>query len=103
MTSHVVFLGFVVSSKGVESDTKKVKAILEWPKPANLLEARSFHGLTTFYKRFIQHFSTIMAPITDCLKRGQFSGIGATNKAFKEVKKLMTEALVLRLLDFSHD
>ena len=44
-----------------------------------------------------------MAPIIDCLKRGQFSGIGAANKAFKEVNKLMTEAPVLRLLDFSHD
>ena len=100
MTSHVVFLGFVVSSKGVEYDTKRVKIILEWPKPANLLEARSLHGLANFYKRFIRHFSTIMAPITNCLKRGQFSWIGAANKAFKEVKKLMIEAPVLRLLDF---
>ena len=29
MTSHVASLGLVVSSKGVEPDTKKVKAILE--------------------------------------------------------------------------
>ena len=42
-----------------------------------------------------------MAPITDCLNRGQFSWIGAASKAFKEVKKLMTKAPILHLPDFS--
>lgn len=101
MTPRVVFLGFVDSSKGVEPDIEKLKAILEWPEPSNLHEARSFHGLAIFYRRFIRHFSTIMTPIKDCMKRGQFSWTGAASKAFKEVKKLMTEAPVLRLPDFS--
>ena len=40
----MVFLGFVVSSKGIEMDPSKVQAILDWPVPTTLTEVSSFHG-----------------------------------------------------------
>ena len=49
-TNHVVFLGFVVSSKGVQVDEEKVRAIQEWPTPKSMTEVRSFHGLASFYR-----------------------------------------------------
>ncbi|KAL6341965.1 hypothetical protein AAG906_038211 [Vitis piasezkii] len=39
MSPSVVFLGFVVSSKGVETDPEKIKAIVDWPVPTNIHEA----------------------------------------------------------------
>ena len=47
-TDSVIFLGFVVSSKGVSTDPQKVKAIVDWPEPKNIHEVHSFHGLATF-------------------------------------------------------
>ena len=45
----VVFLGFVISAKGIEVDEENVKAIKEWPTPKSITEVRSFHGLASFY------------------------------------------------------
>ena len=101
MTSAIVFLGFVVSAKGLEVNPDKVKAILEWPIPSTLQELRSSHGLSTFYQCFIISFSTIMAPIIDCMKKNQFVWTKAATKAFEEVKKRLTEAPVLQLPNFS--
>jgi len=57
--------------------------------------------LATFYRRFIKKFSAIVAPITDCLKNKEIQWTPTTTKAFKEVKRLMIEAPVMRLPDFS--
>ncbi|KAK7410373.1 hypothetical protein VNO78_01106 [Psophocarpus tetragonolobus] len=72
----VVFLGFVVSTKGVHVEPEKIKAIQEWPTPKSVTEIKRFHGLAGFYRRFVPNFSVLFAPINDlvwglsCCKEG---------------------------------
>ena len=59
----LVFLGFVVSSKGVHVDESKINAIKTWPQPTNLQQVHSFLGLAGFYRRLVKDFSTIASSL----------------------------------------
>ena len=97
----MVFLGFVVSSKGVHVDETKIKAIKTWPQPTNLQQVRSFLGLAGFYRRFVKNFSTIAAPLhTLSKKNAPFVWGPSQDTAFNELKTLLTHAPLLALPNF---
>ena len=97
-----MFLGYVVSAKGIEVDEEKVKAIKKWPTPKSITEIRSFHGLASFYRRFVKDFSTLAAPLSEIVKKSMgFKWGSEQDHAFIEIKERLCGAPLLALPDFS--
>ncbi|XP_052728431.1 uncharacterized protein LOC128195237 [Vigna angularis] len=68
---EIQFLGHVVSAGGISVDPAKVKAVLDWESPRSVTEVRSFVGLAGYYRRFIEGFSKIVAPLTYLTRKDQ--------------------------------
>ena len=100
---ELVYLGFVVSSKGLKMDPEKVKAILEWPTPRSTTEVRSFHGLVSFYRKFIKKLSGICAPLTETISgdRKEFKWTTKDARSFELLKKKVIEKPMFALPNFS--
>jgi hypothetical protein len=70
--TKLLYLGHIISEKGVQVHQEKIRAILDWSMPKNVTELRSFFGLCSYYRRFVWGFSHLGAPSTDIIKNGAF-------------------------------
>ncbi|KAG8483000.1 hypothetical protein CXB51_021861 [Gossypium anomalum] len=93
---EVTCLGHVVSAEGIKVDPRKIEAILEWKLPRSVSEIQSFLGLAGYYRRFVEGFSVVAAPLTKLIRKGvPFVWTEKQQEAFEKLKKVLTEAPVL--------
>jgi hypothetical protein len=102
MKTKLIYLGFVISSNELKMDPEKVKVIKEWSSPRSMFEVRSFHGLASFYRKFIRDFSGICAPMMDTVKKRNksFKWTEEAERNFNILKEKITERPILVLPNF---
>lgn len=71
-TSKTEYLGHIISSKGVQADPSKISSMLQWPLPTSLKALRGFLGLTSYYRKFIKDYESIVALLTALLRNDAF-------------------------------
>ena len=57
---QVEYLGIVIGKDGIGPGKRKVSAIVNFPTPQNVHEARRFHGIASYFLRFVPGFAKIM-------------------------------------------
>lgn len=98
--SRLVFMGMLLSEKGIGPTEARVQAILDAREPANQSEMRSFLGLANYSSRFIPRFATITDPLRRLLHKDAEFDFGVEQKAaFSELKRRMADATTLAYFD----
>ncbi|KAJ4758083.1 polyprotein [Rhynchospora pubera] len=99
--TSIAYLGHVITHQGVTMDQSKVQAISDWPAPANVRALRGFLGLAGYYRRFIQNYGMLAAPLTKLLQKGSYSWSPEAAEAFAALKSALSGSPVLQLPDFT--
>ncbi|WMV08289.1 hypothetical protein MTR67_001674, partial [Solanum verrucosum] len=53
-----------VSGEGVRVNSQKIEAVEQWPRPTAPKDIKSFLGLASYYRRFVEGCSSIASPLT---------------------------------------
>ena len=89
-----------MSASGVSVDPEKVEAVMSWERPKSVFEIRSFLGLAGYYRRFIEGFSRIAAPMTRLTRKEvKFEWDDRCQEALQELKRRLTSAPILIVPD----
>lgn len=67
--TNITYLGHVISKGQVAMDRSKLEAVQNWPQPLTIKSLRGFLGLKGYYKKFIQNYGGIAAPLTTMLEK----------------------------------
>ena len=97
---EIKFLGHVVSV----SDPEKVEAIKKMERPADVAAVERLKGTVTYLARYVPNLTDVMKPITVLThKDTEWCWGDPQEKAFNNLKKLLTEAPVLAYYDKNSD
>ena len=77
-----------MSKDGVRVDPAKIEAVQGWTRPTSPIDIRSFLGLASYYRRFVEGFLSIPSPLTKLTQKTvKFQWSEACEKNFQELKK----------------
>ncbi|BAT79438.1 hypothetical protein VIGAN_02232700 [Vigna angularis var. angularis] len=71
------------------------------PIPKNPKALQGFLGFMGYYKRFVQRYGKIVKPPTQLLFKDGFHWTIEAQHAFEALKKVVSQLLVLAVIDFS--
>ncbi|QSZ29100.1 hypothetical protein DSL72_003610 [Monilinia vaccinii-corymbosi] len=99
---HTKYLGFIISTKGIEVDPEKIEIVESWAYPTTVKGIQSFLGFCNFYRRFIKDYGIIAKPLTELTKANTpFIFDDIYRQAFDILKEKLMTAPLLQHYDYS--
>jgi len=114
LRKEVHYLDHVISADGVSTDPGKIEVVANWPSPTTASELRSFLGFASYYRRFVEGFAKLAAPlhraVAECAGTKSHKKIDQRlsrcwtdecKQSFETLKAKLTTAPVLAYADFT--
>lgn len=97
---EIPFMGHVVSSSGLKPDPTKIEAILKMDPPEDKAGVERLRGTVNYLSKFVPKLSDVMRPISTLTRPdAEWTWDSVHDKAFEEIKHLLTQAPVLAYFD----
>lgn len=99
--SHqITFLGHRLSSKGIQQDPEKLRALIQLPYPTNAVEVRRALGMFGYYRKFVPRFAIIAEPLTRLTRKNiEFTWQAEQKEAWKSIIKELKENATLTAIN----
>ena len=90
------FMGHQLTAQGLKPDPNKVEAILKLETPKTKEDIERLNGTVNYLAKFLPKLSQVMEPLRRLTQKGvEWCWGDSENKAFAEVKQLVTPAPIL--------
>ena len=97
-------MGHIICKEGLKTDPEKVRAITDFPTPANVEQLRRFLGMVNYLARYVPLLTNLVHPLSNLLKKDvlwQWST--AQDEAFTKTKQVIASAPTLHYYDPSKE
>ena len=101
------YLGHAVSKLGIETNPKKIAAIMNWPKPVTVTQVQSFLGFCNYYWKFIKHYAQVAKPLYQLIsgdnakaKKKEVEWSKECEEAFLKLKEICSNMPILAYADY---
>ena len=100
--SKIECLGHIVSDQGISPHPSRINVLVNKKPPNNIKDLRSFLGLASYYRRFVQEFAKIVHPLTQLLKKDvKFSWTNECQIAYEKLIDCLVNAPILTYPNFT--
>lgn len=99
--SQLKYLGYRITSSGIQTEQNKINPILNYPIPTTKKELARFLGMTSWYSQFIPFYAEICEPLYNLKRKNvKFKWSDLAHRSFEQLKKALTSAPVLQFPDY---
>lgn len=100
LQTEIEYLGHVVKGGEVRPTTEKVDAVIKFPEPTNGKQLKSFLGLTSYFRKYIESYAIIAKPLNELLKKDiKFNFDNNQRRAFSILKEKLASSPILKIFD----